>query len=148
MSTKSQVLWRRNKVHEYLVKGLNQYEIADILKVSKSTVNNDALYLKEMARVNMKNHLEDRLAETFESCFRGVNEVLKNAWVIISQEEDSRTKLSALSTANECYRMKMDLVTNSTVVGDALKFVEHKNNIKINEIDAESEYETTTKAVF
>jgi hypothetical protein len=79
MSTKSQVLWRRNKVHEYLVKGLNQYEIADILKVSKSTVNNDALYLKEMARVNMKNHLEDRLVETFESCFRGVNEVLKNA---------------------------------------------------------------------
>jgi hypothetical protein len=68
--------------------------------------------------------------------------------VIISQEEESRTKLSALSTANECYRMRMDLVTNSTVVEDALKFVEHKINITINEIDAESEYETTTKAVF
>lgn len=43
----------------------------------------------------------------------------------------------------------MELITNGVVIDDALKFVkEHKNNIKINEIDAESEYETTTKAVF
>ena len=30
----------------------------------------------------------------------------------------------------------MELITNGVVIGDALKFVkEHKNNIKINEID-------------
>jgi hypothetical protein len=97
-------------------------------------VNNDALYLKGLAKANMKTHLEDRLAETFDSCFHGVNEVLKNTWIIISKEEDSRTKLTALSTANDYYRMKMDLVTNSTIVEDALKFVEHKKQLSSNKV--------------
>ncbi|HEX9317682.1 MAG TPA: hypothetical protein VF884_01975 [Nitrososphaeraceae archaeon] len=39
---------------------------------------------------------------------------------------DDRTRLQALQLANECYRYKMDLVTNGVVIADAIKFVEQK----------------------
>src|ERR687887_38559 len=37
--------------------------------------------------------------------------------------EDKREKLQALSLAKECYSMKLDLLTNATVVDDAIRFV-------------------------
>ena len=40
-----------------------------------------------------------------------------------NQTEDKREKIQALSLAKECYSMKLDLLTNATVVDDALRFV-------------------------
>jgi hypothetical protein len=34
-----------------------------------------------------------------------------------------REKIQALSLAKECYSMKLDLLTNATVVDDAIRFV-------------------------
>jgi hypothetical protein len=65
MGHQTQIVWRRNKVSDLLVKGRNQYEIADILKVSQSTVNNDVHFLREQARLNMQTHLQDRLPEEY-----------------------------------------------------------------------------------
>ncbi len=39
---------------------------------------------------------------------------------------DDRTRLQALSLANDCYKYKMDLVTNGVVITDAIKFVQQK----------------------
>jgi hypothetical protein len=39
------------------------------------------------------------------------------------QTEDRREKIQALSLAKECYSMKLDLLTNVTVVDDAIRFV-------------------------
>jgi hypothetical protein len=36
--------------------------------------------------------------------------------------EDKREKIQALSLAKECYSMKMDLLTNATVVDDAISY--------------------------
>ena len=41
--------------------------------------------------------------------------------------DDNKTRLQALALANDCYKFKMDLVTNGIVITDALKFVQHKN---------------------
>ena len=40
--------------------------------------------------------------------------------------EDKREKIQALSLAKECYSMKLDLLTNATVVDDAIRFVSAK----------------------
>ena len=37
--------------------------------------------------------------------------------------QKTREKIQALSLAKECYSMKMDLLTNATVVDDAIRFV-------------------------
>jgi hypothetical protein len=58
-----------------------------------------------------------------------------------------REKIQALSLAKECYSMKLDLLTNATVVDDAIRFVpsnRSKNNQKsfsCNEDDKEGSSE-------
>jgi hypothetical protein len=41
--------------------------------------------------------------------------------------EDKREKLQALSLAKECYSMKLDLLTNATVVFDTIRFVSERS---------------------
>jgi hypothetical protein len=58
----------------------------------------------------------------------GLTAILKEAWNTAQQTEDGREKIQALSLAKECYSMKLDLLTNATVVDDAIKFVSNHNN--------------------
>ena len=83
---------------------------------------------------------------------RGIDQILKSAWEIannntwkndnnsnsnnncnnnntslVTTTTDERLRLQALQLANECYKHKIDLVTNATIIEDALKFVERNN---------------------
>jgi hypothetical protein len=53
----------------------------------------------------------------------GLNAITREAWNTVKSTEDKREKIQALSLAKECYSMKMDLLTNATVVDDAIRFV-------------------------
>jgi hypothetical protein len=48
------------------------------------------------------------------------------AWNTSQQTEDKREKIQALSLAKECYSMKLELLTNATVVDDTIRFVSSK----------------------
>jgi hypothetical protein len=54
----------------------------------------------------------------------------KEAWNTANTTEDKREKMHALSLAKECYSMKMDLLTNATVVDDAIGLVSEKSKNK------------------
>ena len=56
--------------------------------------------------------------------------ILKEAWNTSQQAEDKREKIQALSLAKECYSMKLDLLTNATVVDDAIRFVSQSEKSK------------------
>jgi hypothetical protein len=56
--------------------------------------------------------------------------ITKEAWNTAQETEDKRVKIQALSLANECYSMKPDLLTNATVVDDAIRFVSQKSEEK------------------
>ncbi len=60
----------------------------------------------------------------------GLTAILKEAWNTSKQTEDKREKLQALSLAKECYSMKLDLLTNASVVDDAIRFVSSKTKDK------------------
>jgi hypothetical protein len=62
----------------------------------------------------------------------GLNAITKEAWNTAQDTEDRREKIQALSLAKECYSMKLDLLTNATVVNDAIRFVSvrSKENLK------------------
>ena len=52
---------------------------------------------------------------------------------MLPTSEDKREKIQALSLAKECYSMKLDLLTNATVVDDAIRFVssnKFKDNLR------------------
>ena len=53
----------------------------------------------------------------------GLNAITREAWNTAHNTEDKREKIQALSLAKECYSMKLDLLTNATVVDDAIRFV-------------------------
>jgi hypothetical protein len=58
--------------------------------------------------------------------------MLRDVWTTASHNaEDKREKIHVLSLAKECYSMKLDLLTNATVVGDAMKFVSDYDNKKL-----------------
>jgi hypothetical protein len=73
-----------------------------------------------------------------------INAITKEAWNTAQQTEDSREKVQALSLAKECYSMKLELLTDATVVDDAIRFVSQqsrqdlKSSHNSNEDDKES----------
>jgi hypothetical protein len=122
-----QIQWRRSKVAELDSKGHSQPEIAAILQVSIGTVNRDLSYLRQQAKENIMKYIDERLPEEYEKCLIGVTSILKEAWNTAQQRQDKREKIHALSLAKDCYSMKLDLLTNATVVDDAIRFVSEKS---------------------
>jgi hypothetical protein len=125
-----QIEWRRSKVAELDSQGYSQPEIASILHVSIGTVNRDLSILKQQAKTDIKRYIDERLPEEYEKCLVGLNAITKEAWNTAQSTEDKREKIHALGLAKECYSMKLDLLTNASVVDDAIRFVSHKSKEK------------------
>jgi hypothetical protein len=156
MSTKMQhqIEWRRQKVMELLSKGeSNQSEIARMLQVDRSIVCRDIAYLRQQAKDNIKRYIDERLPEEYEKCLVGLNAITKEAWNTAHSTEDKREKIQALSLSKECYSMKLDLLTNATVVDDAIRFVEKSSRSRRNDDDNitqqnENDEEEITNKIF
>jgi predicted transcriptional regulator len=119
---KDRIDWRRSKVQELNSQGHSQREIAQMLQVSNGTVNKDLFILRQQAKDNIKRYIDERLPEEYEKCLVGLNAITKEAWNTAHDPEYKREKIHALSLAKECYSMKLDLLTNATVVDDAIRF--------------------------
>jgi competence transcription factor ComK len=70
------------------------------------------------------------LPEEYGKCLVGLTAILREAGATSNQTQDSKEKIRTLSLAKECYYMKLDLLTNATVVKDAMRFVSEHNNKK------------------
>src|SRR6476659_1462938 len=86
----------------------------------------DISYLRQKAKDNIKEYIDERLPAEYEKCLVGLTSILKEAWNTSYQAQDKREKLQALSLAKECYSMKLELLTNATVVDDAIRFVNER----------------------
>jgi hypothetical protein len=80
-----------------------------------------------LARANIKKYIDEWLPEEYEKCLVGLTAITKEAWDTAANTEDKREKIQALSLAKECYSVKLDLLTNATVVDDAIRFVSQKS---------------------
>jgi hypothetical protein len=70
------------------------------------------------------------LLEEYEKYLVGLTAITKEAWNTAHDTEDKREKIQALSLAKECYSMKLDLLTNATIVDDAIRFVSQNDKEK------------------
>jgi NADH/NAD ratio-sensing transcriptional regulator Rex len=132
-SVNSSLEWRRSKVSELSSQGYNQSKISRRLQISQPTINRDFTYLRQQAKSNIKRYIDELLPEEYEKCLVGLTAITKEAWNTAQQTEDKREKIQALSLVKECYSMKLDLLTNATVVDDAIRFVSHsKDNQNLN----------------
>jgi hypothetical protein len=62
----------------------------------------------------------------------------KRSMSIAQSTEDNREKIHPLSLAKECYSMKLDLLTNATVVDDAIRFVSDSSKEKLKSSSSDS----------
>jgi predicted transcriptional regulator len=132
MSTKMQLEWRRRQVFDLSSKGYNQTQIAKILQISESTISRDLELLRLQSKENIKKYVDELLPEEYEKCLVGLNAILREAWTTSYQTEDKREKIQALSLAKECHSMKLELLTNATLVDDAIRFVSDRSKDKEN----------------
>ena len=109
--------------------GHSQPEIARVLQISQPTVNRDLQYLRLEAKENIKKYIDEKLPEEYEKTLCGLNGILREAWTISQSTETGRMeKIKALNLAKDCYSMKLELLTNATVVDDAIRFVQSNRN--------------------
>jgi predicted transcriptional regulator len=127
------------KVQELASQGYNQSEISRILQISQPTVNRDLSILRQQAKDNIKKYIDERLPEEYEKCLVGLTAITREAWSTAQQTEDKREKIQALSLAKDCYSMKLELLTNATVVDDAIRFVSDKSKYKEKEKSSPSD---------
>src|ERR687888_511562 len=132
------IQWRRSKVQELLVKGYNHHEIASTLQISRPTITRDTQYLSECAKQNIKKYIDEKLPEEYEKCLVGLTAITKEAWNTAQSTEDKREKIQALSLAKECYSMKLDLLTNATVVDNAIRFVSGASKARLKSLSSNS----------
>jgi hypothetical protein len=147
--------WRRSKILELNSQGYSESETAKILQVSLGTVYRDLSILRQLARKNLQLHIEKTLPDEYHRCLTGLNQVLKTCWIIVNKSDtDDKTRLQATAIINDCYKYVMDLVTNGSVITDAMKRITQiQNDVNmINKIDksleAMDEQDDTMDGVF
>lgn len=114
---------------ELLSKGLNLTEIADVLKVSLSTISRDVATLREQAHERIKEHVQRTLPHEYEVALTGLDQITKEAWIIASKPgADDRTKLQALSLARDCNSAKIGLLTNAQILENAIDLARAGNS--------------------
>ena len=115
------------------------------MQISQPTINRDITYLRQQAKSNIKRYIDERLPEEYEKCLVGLNVITREAWNTASNTDDKREKIQALSLAKECYSMKLDLLTNATVVDDAIRFVSRKSKEMIESSADDNEHEKESR---
>ena len=82
-------------------------------------------YLRQQAKSNIKRYIDERLPEEYDSCLVGLNAITKEARNTVHDPEDKREKIQALSLSQECYSMKLELLTNA--IKESLKSSSNSN---------------------
>ena len=131
MSTEVERLqWRRSKVLELSSEGRSQPQIASILQVSLGTVNRDLQHLKRSATANISKYINETLPLEYETCLIGLNAILAKTWDIANNpHSNERDRLQAISISMQAYSMKIDFLTNATVVERAVQFVDKNRGL-------------------
>ena len=146
-----QIEWRRNKIDELSVKGYSQSEIARMLEIDRSAVSRDLIFLKEEAKDIIKNHIHEKLPYEYKKCISGLEEIIKESWIIATQADkigNNKDKISSLALIKDTYNTKMDLLTNASLLQDSMRFVsESKESIsnKKEKIDQNSDIQRPTE---
>jgi hypothetical protein len=135
-----QIIWRRQKIFSLMVQGVTStYDLAFALRISQSTAARDVQFLKVQATEQMRMHMYERLPWKYRICTEGISEVIKHAWSIVLEGDAKTNKISALSLIVQCYKDRLEIATNASVVTEALQHVERIKNQNINQKQAISD---------
>ena len=123
--------WRRDKVREYSIKGYTQRDIAAELQISLGLVEKDLKYLRKQSKHNIEHYIDEYLPAEYQYCLDALNMIVKEMWTL--QPEDNRELMQSRTLIKECCAMRIDLLSNATVVERAVNFVDrHRGLVRDN----------------
>ena len=80
-------------------------------------------------------HIQKTLPDEYHRCLTGLNQVLKTCWYIVNKPNitpEDKTRLQATAIISDSYKYIMDLVSNGSVITNAMKRItELQNNVNI-----------------
>jgi hypothetical protein len=126
---KDAILFRRSEVLRLLSRG---YSGADIVKefkykVDKSTISLDIQYIREQAKVNIQEFINEKVPEEVEKAFCSYDNIIKSAWRVADGSiADQRTKLQALMLVKDTFTAKLDLISNVDIVSRIMEIARRK----------------------
>jgi hypothetical protein len=119
------IMMRRSTVHSLMAKGMNQYEVAGILQCSQETISKDVAWLRNYYKQQMHHYIENRLPELWESCLTQLHSTME-AVSRIAEDPNTPThdKLHAHSLMVDCIEVKEELISDPTIIQEALQIVD------------------------
>jgi hypothetical protein len=128
-SSAEQVQWRRSKVLEYAATGLPQRRIAEVLQVSVGTINHDLAIIRRQAQKQIQDY-EKALPFELTKTLSGLDNILVHSWGIAHDSSSASDRTRALALARDTYALKLELITKSEVVDNAVKYISnHKRRV-------------------
>jgi transcription initiation factor TFIIIB Brf1 subunit/transcription initiation factor TFIIB len=120
--------WRRSQVVQLLSKGKTLTQIAEILKVDRSTVSRDYQFIRENSSDVMRKYLVETVPFEITKFLARLNSISDEAWKMVEQADkdgDTRTKFQALSLAQKAALLIVEVVAgNKNIVDEGLKYAE------------------------
>ena len=124
--------WRRNKVRELLIRGYSQYEISITLHLSQPTISRDIDFIrKENSSPAKRKNLAYRYYYEQQNCLDGVQELMKNLWLIIDNPKiEVKERMKAMNLIMQCYYMRSKLIDSEAFNKE---FLDYTKKVKSDE---------------
>jgi hypothetical protein len=90
---------------------------------------------RQQAKKNIAKYIDETLPLEYQKCMIGLDAILRKTWDIANSTDSvqQRDRLQAISVGMQAYSMKIDLLTNATVVQRAVDFVDrHRGFMPLN----------------
>lgn len=102
-------------------------DIAAELQVPLTDVNRDLKYLRLKAKQNIQDYIDEYLPAEYQYCLDALNMIVKEMWAI--KTEDNRELMQSRSLIKDCCAMRIELLSNATVVDRAVQFVDRHRGL-------------------
>jgi hypothetical protein len=100
--------------------------------VSEASISLDMQYLREQAKESIKEYATEYLPEQYQVCLTALDEIIKRAFDISESSDDNREKLQAMELFKDTHLVKLELLSNATMIDSALNYIKtsNKNDIE------------------
>ncbi len=83
-------------------------------------------YLRSQAKENIKEYVNEQLAEQYQVCLTALDAIIKHAFDILETSPDNREKLQAMELFKDTHLVKLELLSNATTIDSALNYIRSK----------------------
>jgi IS30 family transposase len=130
---------RRRQVASMLAQSMTEQEIADRLRVDRTTISRDVTILKKMSQQFVYDLAHSELAYYYKQCLNGVEEAKRRAWLIFNRLTESsnpgavKDSLLALKVTVDCIEVQFSLFKEGPAIMQIKKLEERLAHIESRE---------------